>query len=89
MIKKFSVVALLVVAFVSRSNAGTDIVQDYGGREFNNYAPAPLPPPPVFYYAPPPVGVVVYPRIAWYGPSYRVYAYNRFGGHRRFHRFHP
>jgi hypothetical protein len=39
--KKFVVLGIVVFGFalVSRTNAGTEIVRDYGGREINNYAP--------------------------------------------------
>ena len=82
--KKFIVLGIVVIAAASRSNAGTEIVRDYGGAEVNRYAP---PPPPV-YYAPPAVGVVVYPSVAFYPRPFfgfrRAVFVRRFDG-RRFH----
>lgn len=93
MAKKLIAIALAVSAFASapRSNAGTEVVRDYGGGEVNNYAPPPRP----VYYAPPPV--VVYPAVSFYtpfhvfGPRFRVVAVRRFDGrrfHSQFHRWH-
>jgi hypothetical protein len=81
--KKFVVLGIVVfgLALVSITNAGTEIVRDYGGREVNNYAP---PPPPPVYYAPPPIGVVVYPSYRFFGPRFGVVAVRRFP-HSRFH----
>jgi hypothetical protein len=85
--KKFIVLGIVAFGFVSATNAGTEVVRDYGGREVNNYAP----PPPV-YYPPPPVGVVVYPSYGFFGPRFRFVAVRRFDGRRVFvrspHRFH-
>ena len=83
--KKF---LLGIVAFglasAARTNAGTEIVRDYGGREVNQYAP----PPPVYYAPPPPVGVVVYPSYRFFGPRFGVVAVRRFDGRRVFVRSH-
>jgi hypothetical protein len=75
--KKLIVIALAAVGFAStpRSNAGTEIVRDYGGAEINQYAPPP--PRPVYYVPPPPpVRVVVYPR--YYAAPFSVVAVHRF-----------
>ena len=86
--KKFGVIALAICAFgfglaPATTNAGTDIIRDYGRDQFDTYAPAPPPPPrPIYYAPPPPIGVVVYPRPVFYRPI-------RFVGVRRpFHRYH-
>jgi hypothetical protein len=87
--KKFVVLAVLAFGFgsISRANAGTEIVRDYGGGEINDYAP---PPPRPVYYAPPPpvVGVVVYPTYGYYGPRYRVYGGHRYYDRRVYYRSH-
>jgi hypothetical protein len=81
--KKFSVIALAVLAFgfAPRSNAGTEMIIDNSAQ-----APPPrysyAPPPPVVYYAPPPVRVVVYPTYSYYARPVRVYGYHRFHGRR-------
>jgi len=79
--RKFSAIAvmLIVLGFASVTNAGTDVIRDYGADQFKNsygYAPAPLPPPRPIYYAPPPprVNVLVFPAYGYCGP--------RFVGHR-------
>jgi hypothetical protein len=86
--KKLIVIALAAVGLASapRSNAGTEIVRDYGGAEINNYVP---PPRPVYYAPPPPVvGVVVYPTYGYYGPRYRVYGGHRYYDRRVYYRSH-
>ena len=86
MFKRFIVIASGILVFglaaASRTNAGTDIVADYGGgAPAYNYAPPPPPPPAPVYYAPPAVGVVVY-------PTYGYYHRTHFFGHRRYDRRH-
>lgn len=86
MVKKSILVttlALLGFGFNATSNAGTEVIRDYGPREpAYNYAPPP-PPRPVYYAPPPPVGVVLYP--AFYGPRFGVYRAHRFYHHRWWH----
>jgi len=56
------------------ASAGTEVIQDYGGREVApryNYAPRPI------YYAPPPIGVAVYPRVGYYHRPVRFYRFHR------------
>ena len=73
-------IAALGIVSTPCSNAGTEIVRDYGGSApAYNYAP---PPPPV-YYAPPPVRVAIYPTFGYYARPYGVY-----GSHRVFVRRH-
>jgi hypothetical protein len=81
--KKFVVLGIVVLGFAaaSRTNAGTEIVRDYGGAPVNQYAP---PPPPPVYYAPPAVGVVVYPTYAFFGPRFRFVTVRHFDGRRVF-----
>ena len=76
--KSILITTLALVGFgiSATSNAGTEVIRDYGPREpAYNYAPAP-PPRPIYYAPPPPVGVVVYPRPLFFG----------FGFH---HRYYP
>ena len=73
--KKMGLIALAVFGFgwVSGTNAGTEVIQDYSAD-----GPLYTPPPRPVYYTPPPVSVVIYPGCPYfYGPRYRVY-----GGHR-------
>ena len=81
--KKFSVIALAVLAFgfasVPRSNAGTEIVEPSAPAPRYNYAP---PPPRPIYYAPPVVGVAFYPPFGFYGPRFGVFGVRRFHGPR-------
>lgn len=92
--KNFIMFILTVGAFgfalVPRSTAGTEMLIDNSAQtQTYNYAPPPLRPPPVVYYAPPPVRVVVYPRIGYYAPRYRVHGYDRWHARRGYHRPHP
>ena len=78
MAKKLSVIALALVGlgfgFVPGTNAGTEVIRDYGVQEpAYNYAP----PRPVYYAPPPPVNVVIFPAYGYYGPRY---GYHRFYG---------
>ena len=60
------------------TRAGTEIIQDGGGRDFQpayRYAPPPL--RPIYYAPPPPLGVVVYPHFGYYPHPLRVYPYHR------------
>jgi hypothetical protein len=69
--------ALALGVIVPCASAGTEVIQDYGGRDFSQtqtYAP---PPPRPVYYAPPPVPVVVYPTFGYYHRPLRVYGYRR------------
>jgi hypothetical protein len=77
--KKLVVIMLAVTGIASASNAGTEVIRDYGRDQYNTYAPRPLPPPRPVYYAPPPP-VVIYPRPFFFG----------FGFHHRYYprRFH-
>jgi len=89
MTRNFGLIAIattfVAVAFVPRSNAGTDMIID-------NSAQAPPPPvysyapPPIVYYAPPPVRVVVSPTY-YYSRPIRVFGYHRAYVH-RFHWHH-
>ena len=92
--KKLIVIALAVsavgLACAPRSNAGTEIVRDYGGAEVNRYAP---PPPRPVYYPPPAVGVAVYPAVGFYprpffGVSSRRVVVVRRPFHRHVHHWH-
>jgi hypothetical protein len=81
--RKFGVIALALAGFgwVQGTNAGTEVIRDYGAQEpAYNYAPAPPPPRPI-YYAPPAVGVVLYPTF--------YPGYHRFYGHHRYYARHP
>jgi hypothetical protein len=76
---KLLMAALGALAIISApgARAGTEVIQDYGGRDTSptyNYAP---PPPRPVYYAPPPVRVVVYPWFGYYPRPLRVYGYHR------------
>ena len=71
------------------ARAGTEEVQDYGGRQIapparRYYAP---PPRPAYYLPPPPVGVAIYPRWRYYHRPFRFYGFHRrlFCHHRRWH----
>ena len=82
--KKLIVMLLVVLGFglSTASNAGTEVISDYGPREpAYNYAP---PPRPVYYPPPPPVGVVVYPRPLFFGFGF----HHRYYPHRVFVRRH-
>lgn len=77
---KLLMAALGAVAFGLASapcaSAGTEVIQDYGGRDVSrpyHYSP----PPRRVYYAPPPVGLVVYPRFGYYHRPFRFYGYHR------------
>lgn len=65
-------------------SAGTEVIQDYGGRDVAppyGYAP---PPPRPLYYAPPPIGVAVYPRFGYYHRPLGIYRFHRpYWRHRR------
>jgi len=81
--KKYVATAMAIFAFgffaAPNSNAGTEVIQDYGGSgPTYNYAP---PPPRPVYYAPPPV--IVYPTYAYYARPFGYY-----GAHRVFVRHH-
>jgi hypothetical protein len=81
--KKLTVIACAVVALgfasVSRSNAGTEMIEPYSApRPSYNYAPPP--PRPVFYARPPIVGVVVGPGFGFYGPRFGAFRARRFYG---------
>jgi hypothetical protein len=70
---------VLAFGFISTpyASAGTEVIQDNGGREVSRpygYAP---PPPPRVYYAPPPVGFAVYPRFGYYRRPFRAYGFHR------------
>jgi hypothetical protein len=83
--KKLIATALAVLAFglAPRSNAGTEIIRDYGATApAYNYAPPPRP----VYYAPPPVSVVVYPTYRYFGPRVVVFGAHRFYPRRAFFR---
>ena len=68
--KKLIVAALAVFGFalVPMTNAGTDVIRDYGTDQFNSYAPPR--PRPVYYAPPPPVNVLVFPAYGYYGPRF-------------------
>lgn len=72
--KKIFAAMLVVFGFVAATNAGTDVIRDYGADQFKNsysYAPAPLPPPrPLYYAPPPPVNVVLFPAYGYVGARY-------------------
>jgi len=85
MYKKLVVAILAVIGIASASNAGTDVIRDYGRDQYNSYAPRPLPLRPVYYAPPPPVGVFVYPRPFFFGPRF---GFHRYYGHRPFVRRH-
>jgi hypothetical protein len=77
---------LVVFGFSSAAYAGTEVIRDYGADQYNNYAPAPLPPPrPVYYAPPPPVNVLIFPAYGYYGPRFGVH---RFYGPRFHSRYH-
>ena len=73
--KKLVILVVFGFALAPAMNAGTEIIRDYGGRDFNQYAPPP--PRPIYYAPPPPVRVVVYPRPFFYRPHFRVFAGHR------------
>ena len=82
--KKPVVITLAVFAFgfgsVQRSNAGTEVIDEYRGPAPSyNYVPPPPPPRPIFF-APPVVGVFVGPRFGYYGRGYGYYGAHRFYG---------
>ena len=66
--KNLFAVILVVLGFASATNAGTDIIRDYSGDQFNNYAPPP--PRPIYYAPPPPVNVLIFPAYGYYGPRF-------------------
>ena len=84
-IRAIVALGIVVVGFglAPNSNAGTDVIRDYGGDQFNNYAPPP--PRPVYYVPPPPVNVLVFPAYGYYGPRFGVH---RFYGPRFHSRYH-
>lgn len=84
--KKFVAVMLAVIGIASASNAGTEVIQDYGRDQYNTYAPRPLPPPRPVYYVPPPPPIYfsIFPAYGYHGPRFgyrRVYAH-------RYHHWH-
>ncbi len=80
---KLLLAALAALAFglisAPRASAGTEVVQDYGGRDVApRYSYAPPPPRPVYYG--PRFGVGVYPGYGYYRRPWR------YGYHRRYWR---
>ncbi|HEY4258445.1 MAG TPA: hypothetical protein VGM66_14640 [Candidatus Udaeobacter sp.] len=92
--RKLIVIALAVFAFgfgsALRSNAGTEVIDQYRGpAPTYNYAPPPPPPPrPVFFLPPPVFGVVVGRGYGYYGPRFGYYGAHRFYGRRAYWRQH-
>ena len=87
--KKFAAIVMMGivgVGFTSTTNAGTEVIRDYGADQYNNYAPQPAPPRPIYYPPPPRVGVVVYPRPFFYRPWFGFH--HRYYPHRAFVRRH-
>jgi hypothetical protein len=90
--KKIIVIALMVFAFgfgsALRSNAGTEVIEQYRAPA-PTYSYAPPPPRPIFYAPPPPVGVVViHPAYGYYGPRFGLYRAHRFYGRHHYWRSH-
>lgn len=84
MCKKLIIAMLVVSGFASApmTNAGTDIIRDYGAPAPNyNYAP---PPRPIYYAPPPAVNVLVFPAYGYVGPRF-----HRFCARPIFWRSHP
>lgn len=84
------VLAVLAVTFATalRLNAGTDMIEPYRApAPAYNYAPPP-PPRPVVYIPPPVFGVVVAPRIGYYGRGYGFYGSHRYYGRHAYWRGH-
>jgi hypothetical protein len=70
--------ALALGLFLSPSaRAGTETVEDYGGRQVAPPRYSYAPPPRPVYYAQPRVGVVVGPRFGYYRRPWRAYGYHR------------
>jgi hypothetical protein len=80
MAKMFCAVALVVVAFATGSQAGTEIISDQS-------VTVPVPQRRPIYYAPPPPPVVVYPRVAYYGPRFGFYRHGHWYARHVYH--HP
>jgi hypothetical protein len=90
--RKIIVIALAVFAFgfasAMRSNAGTEVIEPYRAPA-PRYNYAPPPPRPIVYAPPLPIfGVVVGPRVGYYGSGYGYYGRRYYGAH-RFYGRHP
>ena len=86
--KKILLAALGALALgliaIPRASAGTEEIQDYGGRQVAPPRYGYAPPPRPVYYAPP-FGVGVYPRWGYYRRPWRGYGFHRpyYWRHRR------